>query len=417
MGLVVLGLFVAAFMVACGGDDPTPTAAPAKAPAPAPTVAAKAAAPTPTSAPSKSSAPAPTPTVGGVFQGAEDIYAESGWQNDPRLVDLIAAAKAEGKVIYYSHSPSQVDSGCAGFMEMFPEIECIGKGLGARGISSGFIQEREAGVETADVMTTSMTLLSTVQDRGYLEDIDWGEFGVQDGRCLLNGNFCVRAQTMMSHMYNTDLVDPSELPTSFEGFLDPKWKDEIVASNFLYYQSMGYYCVVHGMEACLNLAVGLENDQKILITSGEMEVVINGEKKLLFLGNGVPVQERDYEDLPIDGWVTDDIGIIQFPIGVTDIAEHPNAARLLVLWAMSFDGSYVAYTDNALGCECEAAWPGYGHWPEGLLDKVTSGEITPIIQTAGLTAVSDDTIVPPAYDFKSLAAGGVAFRNARLGQN
>jgi len=358
----------------------------------------------------------PTPTISGIFHGATDIYAKSGWQNDPRLADLIAAATAEGKVTYYSHSTSEVERGCEAFMEMFPQIECNGVGMGVQGISSGFIQEREAGVKTADVISGSMTLLATVQRRGYIEDIDWtADFGLEEGRCVINGNYCIRTQSMYVHWYNTDLVpDASVLPTDFEGFLDPRWKDELVASNFLYYQGMGYWCAVVGIETCTAFAEKIENDQNMLITSGQNDIIINGEKSLCFLCFGFPVMQRDHEGLPVDGYVTDNNGVVQFPLGVTDIAANPNAARLLVLWTMSTDGSYTHYTNNPLGCECGTGWPGYGHWADELENF---GGVVPIIQSAGLTAVSDATLTPPTYDFATLAQGGVDFRNERLGQN
>jgi len=334
------------------------------------------------------------------------------------LADLIAAAKAEGSVTYYSHSTPEVEAGCAGFTEMFPEIECNAVGMGVANISSGFIQEREAGVNTADVISGSMTLLSSVQARGYIEDIDWtNDYGVEEGRCVLNGNYCVRIISMYTHWYNTDLVpDPSVLPTDLEGFLDPRWKDDLVASNFLYYQGMGYVCAVFGLDYCNDLAEKLENDQNMLITSGQNDIVIQGEKALCFLCFGFPIMQRDYEGLPVSNFVTDKVGVVQFPLGVTDVAKNPNAARLLILWTISTDGSYVHYTNNPLNCECGIGWPGFGHGPDEII-KVEWGGITPIIQSAGLTAVSDDTLTPPTYDFASLAKGGADFRNARLGQN
>ena len=217
---------------------------------------------------------------------------------------------------------------------------------------------------------------------------------------------------------NTDLVpDASVLPQDFEGFLDPRWKDELVASNFLYYQGLGYYCVVTSFETCLALAEGLENDQNILITSGQNDIIINGEKSICFLCAAFPTRQRDFEDLPVWAWMTDYVGNVPFPEGVTDICVNCNAARLFILWELSTDGSYASYTNNPLECECDIGWPGYGHYAQAGLDAMADPNFTPIIQWAGLTAVKDDTLQPPFYAFTDLAAGGVAFRNERLGQN
>ena len=115
--------------------------------------------------------------------------------------------------------------------------------------------------------------------------------------------------------------------------------------------------------------------------------------------------------------MTDYVGNVPFPEGVTDICVNCNAARLFILWELSTDGSYASYTNNPLECECDIGWPGYGHYAQAGLDAMADPDFTPIIQWAGLTAVKDGTLEPPFYAFTDLAAGGVAFRNERLGQN
>lgn len=341
------------------------------------------------------------------------LWGTTDWDLAPEVAGLIRAARQEGEVSYYSHSAAEAEAGCAGFERMFPAIDCVPVGLGTQALSAQFIQERADGVQTADVLSSSMALLSTIQTQGYLERIDWASaYGVDQSRCLLQGNYCVRAQAMYSHWYNTDAVGNDELPASFDDFLDPKWKGRLVANNFLYYAGMGMWCAVIGLDECLALAERLERDQELLITADQTEQILTGSRDICFLCFGAPVAERDVEGLSVDWFVTDNLPVVQFIMGVTDMARHPNAARLLVLWAMSPQGSLAYATANEYKCVCRSAWPGYGDapWP---LDQDDFAGFTPIIQSTGAQTL-DDVLTPPYYDFRDLATGGAEFRNARL---
>ena len=139
-GVVLLGL-----IVACGGDDATPTSAAPTATSPAPTATS----PVP---------PTPTPT-------ATPIPA---WQVD--WDQTLEAAKEEG-VVVINVARSVYRQGAEFFLEAFPDINI--EAITARGgaMAERLLREKDAGIFTLDVsLSGGTTALTVLRPAGILGD-------------------------------------------------------------------------------------------------------------------------------------------------------------------------------------------------------------------------------------------------------
>jgi len=92
------------------------------------------------------------------------------------------------------------------------------------------ITEFEAGKLQADVIQAPITVLELLRDRGVLSSYsspvaqDYAEWTRKDGIQLFGIEY-------VGLIYNKEMVDPEEVPRSYEDLTDPIWKDRIVMAN------------------------------------------------------------------------------------------------------------------------------------------------------------------------------------------
>ena len=149
---------------------------------------------------------------------------------------MLAKAQAEGKVIFTAYGTNHTDIVC----DMFTEatgIECEGRGISAGQIVGTLKAEREAGEAPTDVVYMSMTQMAQYVDSGYADVVDYESLGVAEGRSWeadgVPGNAIGIANNQYTNFWRTDIFDVEDIPTTVEGWLDPKFKGLICAPSFL----------------------------------------------------------------------------------------------------------------------------------------------------------------------------------------
>jgi iron(III) transport system substrate-binding protein len=260
----------------------------------------------------------------------------------PVTADLIAAAKAEGKVVFYTSIDLEVAAKIVQIFEAkYPGIMVQVERNGAERTFQRIAQERESNIFAADVLESSDTAQFIVWKRlGWLQPFvptDVSERWPPDQRDP-DGCFASVRYTLSPIAYNTKLVKASDAPRSFADLLDKKWSGKIVkahpgysggivTSTFQTSRDLGWeYFEKLGKHHVLQVQSATEPPKKLAL--GERPIMADGLEYLLVLmkEKGSPV-EIVY---PSEG-----TPFLSGSAAIADKAPHPNAARLLISFLFS----------------------------------------------------------------------------------
>lgn len=273
---------------------------------------------------------------------------------------LVAAAKDEGSVLWYSASQeSVVDKVTKAFSKKYG-IKANYVRLTTSVVAQRFSAEKKAGKPQADVVDVS--------DGAFIED------GLKDGTFLnasknvpgfpapgFNPNF-VHASTgaptvaipLKAIGYNTDKVDPSDAPKSWQDILKPQFKGKVLfadpaaSESYVQFYDMllkklgaGYMRkltaqglrLYHGTEPLVQALGAGEGSIAVPPTIDELTALIDKGAPIKF---SIPSLDSGSEHV----------------LGLSATAPHPNAARLLINFLESKEGqSYQKRAGTATGFE------------------------------------------------------------------
>src|SRR5258707_2304649 len=141
---------------------------------------------------------------------------------------LIAAAKKEGRVVYYTSIDLPVAERIAkAFEAKYPDIAVRVERTGAERVFQRIGQEYASGIHSVDVVNSSDAAHFIVWKRdGLLEAYvpeDVAKFYPAEHKDP-DGTFASFRVWVCIIAYNTNLVKAGEAPKSFADLLDPKWK-------------------------------------------------------------------------------------------------------------------------------------------------------------------------------------------------
>lgn len=276
---------------------------------------------------------------------------------------LAAAARSEGKVVVYGppgplYRPALVDA----FQKAYPGIQVDFTGGAGAPEATKVVQERAAGLFTADVIISGTTnMVVTLKDAGavdplppillpeaadpkawYEGKLQWADSGEPRTtlmfECLVNEIVFV----------NPNLVDPKQF-TSFYDLLDPKWKGKIVGtdirqpgpggvpSRFMYkHPNLGPEYLTRLFR---DTDIVLSSEQRQLIDwiaqgTYPLGIFVSGSEAITAQKQGLPISLVPPEQFKEGGVIGPGYGAVS----VINRAAHPNAAKLYINWVLSKEG-------------------------------------------------------------------------------
>jgi iron(III) transport system substrate-binding protein len=249
---------------------------------------------------------------------------------------LLAAAKKEGKVVWYSAMDLPVCTRLAkAFEAKYPGIAVHVERSGSERNFQRIAQEHASNIFAADLLDSADAAHFVVWKRQNLlapyvpEEVAQhfpAEYRDPDGL------FATARIWLCSLGYNTNLVKPEEAPKSFADLLDPKWMGKMVkghpgfsgtimTATFQVARDIGWeYFEKLAKQKVMQVQSSTDPPKKLEL--GERAVMADGnDYNLVQLREaGRPVQEV----YPAEG-----TPLITGPNGVLKSAPNPNAARLL----------------------------------------------------------------------------------------
>ena len=256
--------------------------------------------------------------------------------------ELIAAAKKEGQVRYYT----SVDLAMAEriskvFEARFPGISVKVERTGAERVFQRIGQEYSSKIHSVDVVNSSDAAHFIVWKRqGILQPYapqDVAKYYAAEHKDA-DGQFAAFRLMLSVIGFNTNMVKPEEAPKSHADLLDPKWKGKLVKAHPGYsgtimtatqqlVRDLGWgYLEKLAQQGVMQVQSAADTPRKISLGERAIQADGNEYNLILLKEQGQPVE-------PV--YASEGTPQIVGPNGIFKNAPNPNAARLFQNWSFS----------------------------------------------------------------------------------
>ncbi len=262
---------------------------------------------------------------------------------------LIAAATAEGKVVWYTGliEKEAAIPMAAAFMRRYPGIEAQVVRLNGEETARRIVEHAARGTPQADVFDSS-TSVAVLVPAGLVEP--YRSASAADIPAAYkdpDGNWASQVVYYTTIGFNTDLVAAEQAPATFEALLDPKWRGKMGWSSSGVASSAGFVgnvLLTMGEQRGLAYLERLRQQQIRRLPGGGNELlaaVARGEVAigLQIFNHHTLIQKKTGAHV---GWVKFE-SLLGFsnPIGLVKNGPHPNAGKLLIDFVLSEPGQRV----------------------------------------------------------------------------
>jgi iron(III) transport system substrate-binding protein len=253
--------------------------------------------------------------------------------------ELIAAAKKEGKVVYYTANFAEVEQEVINaFNKRFPEIKVEMVRAPGGQLITRVKTEAAAGKLAADVVDHS--------DRALMADLldlfqDYAPPNAADYRedVMISPKLWPRVTLVWSIAYNSELVKTP--PKSFGDLTKPEYGNKqigqvIAASGGTTWTRVMFERQVLGESYWAKQAA----TNPVLFPSGApmADAMVRGEITMgPILLNAVFPKKRDGAPIEV-GFAPEGAPVNPYASGIPKTAAHPNAAKLFLNWCLSVEG-------------------------------------------------------------------------------
>src|SRR6266480_2403960 len=256
--------------------------------------------------------------------------------------ELIAAAKKEGKVVYYTSIDLPVAERIAkAFEATYPGIAVRVERTGAERVFQRIGQEYASRIHSVDVVNSSDAAHFVVWKReGMLEPYvpeDVAKYYPAEHKDP-DGAFASFRAWVCVIGYNTNMVKAEEAPKSYADLLDPKWKGKIVKAHPGY--SGTIMTATYQMQRDLGWTwfeqLAKQNIMQVQSSADPPKKLDLGERAVMADGNEYNIFQMKEAGRPVEPvYATEGSPLIIGPNGVFKDAPNPNAARLFQSFSLS----------------------------------------------------------------------------------
>jgi ABC-type Fe3+ transport system substrate-binding protein len=267
------------------------------------------------------------------------------------LAALYKAAKSEGKVVVYTAPrPKYYKYALKAFKKKYPGIAVEMITGGGSKLQERFLSEEIGGISVADVWNGGITSVSNIVDTHHgakpilqrINDLpSFGKSWLKDDKEGLWSTF--NGHTHVSVGYNTKLVRPDEVPTSWNDLLNPKWKNELTIRVISSGSLLTFWISTFGSEEKAVEYIKKLHKQNITFYSSSTKArtpIVMGEKKITIRAAINHIERDKAKGRPID-WVLfkgAGLEVMPQPLIVSKNAPHSNAAKLWTEYMLSKEG-------------------------------------------------------------------------------
>lgn len=270
-----------------------------------------------------------------------DGPALAAYEGADRLDRLIEAAKREGEVTIYTSTPVEDMQVLADAFERRYGIKTKVWRASSEKVLQRGVTESRAGRFDVDVFETNGPELEALVRERMLAPVRSPSFGALVPEAVFPHRAWVGTRLVIfAFAYNTTLVRKAELPTSYEGFADPRWKGRLGIEA----EDADWFATVSGL---LGEANAERTFRAIVATNGIAvrkghtllaNLVASGEVPLALTVYNYKAEQLKNKGAPIDWFVLPPAIARVNGVGVAAKAPHPNAALLWYEFMIGVEG-------------------------------------------------------------------------------
>lgn len=259
----------------------------------------------------------------------------------------VAAAQAEGSFEFYANITA-IDPLLEAFAEEYG-VDANYTRISTEGFAATLLTEFQAGRQVASVLQGAVPLLEILKEFGLLQEyVSPAAEGYPEWANDPDGMIQQFGVEYVALIYNTDLVAPEDVPTSYMDLTDPKWAGRIVMANpashattiqwlvgLLDHDVFGseeaWWGFIHGLAANRPMFVASFGPTPGPISSGEMHIGISMPKYIVTL-----------DPAPLD-WARVSEPMLGTPRGIALAAgaPAPEAGKLFIDYWLGAEASSI----------------------------------------------------------------------------
>lgn len=243
-------------------------------------------------------------------------------------------AKKEGKVLWYSSlTLKAAQEVCNLFNSKNMGIECVLHRSGSGKLYRRWKQEADAGIHNVDVFHTSNIghFLALRKDNHIIKHQPKGTKGFDSNFLEKDGYWTILRASFYAPTYNTTKVKASDVPNSWKGFLDPKWKGKLVHAHPSYsgFVTVGMIAMVDKFGWEYYEELKKLNPRIVQSAVDSVTFVVRGEASISGGGIGYGAYSAIKKGEPIKMiYPKEGLPLVVSANSILTKAPHPNAAKV-----------------------------------------------------------------------------------------
>jgi ABC-type Fe3+ transport system substrate-binding protein len=231
------------------------------------------------------------------------------------------------------------------FEKRFPGLTLTPRDFGTNSAwGSLVLQELNSGQRTVDTGITSALVYKPLVDAGKVDNVDWAALGASPDRVqapipglLINHDIACGIT-----IYDSRKWKASDLPTDPQGWLDPKWKNQMAVEPFNGFACMAWYGLKVGEDKALALGKAMKDQNGLLVVDSAENLLASGERSVIpfHATRGLALKDKG---VPVAGkFLAATGGIARQGFAVIKGTPSPNATRLFSLWSTTDEAQSVS---------------------------------------------------------------------------
>lgn len=264
-------------------------------------------------------------------QTAATLSDIAGYQGADRTQKLVDGAKKEGTLTVYTSAPvDDMKILSDAFEQKYGVKVKLWRGSSENVLQRGVVETR-AGRNEADIFETNGPEMEALHREKVLQPVKSPLFSELMPQAIFpHGEWVGTRLNIFVGAFNTGAVKKEDVPKSYEGFLDPKWKDKlgIEAEDHDWFAAL---LSKMGEEKGLQLFRDIVAKNGISVRKGHTlltNLVASGEVPLALTVYSYKAEQLKNNGAPVEWFVIPPAFARVNGVGVSRIAPHPHAAIL-----------------------------------------------------------------------------------------